>query len=151
MAEDNVSSLLIIDPDIVEDEEDDSTPLSVLLPTVIYVHVYLLKVSTRQMKSSGMTPEVISLDHNAYVYEAMMTLLRYSVHHLPVLKKISLLVLSKRPISALRISKLAVIGKQHLPATKYRRPESAFRTSKDSFVRLVNEDANAHMVGTYLQ
>ncbi|MGR5489300.1 CBS domain-containing protein, partial [Vibrio alfacsensis] len=35
---------------------------------------------------SVMSTDVISLDHNAYVYEAMLTMLRYNVHHLPVLK-----------------------------------------------------------------
>ena len=36
--------------------------------------------------SSVMTTEVMSLDHNAYIYEAMLTMLRYNVHHLPVVK-----------------------------------------------------------------
>ncbi len=45
-------------------------PLSVLLPTVIYVHVYLLRdTNPSDEVSSVMTPGYL-LDHNAYVCEA---------------------------------------------------------------------------------
>ncbi|KOO12553.1 hypothetical protein AKJ18_23350, partial [Vibrio xuii] len=36
--------------------------------------------------SDAMTTELISIDHNAYVHEVMLKMLRYNVHHLPVLK-----------------------------------------------------------------
>ncbi|MDK9759465.1 CBS domain-containing protein, partial [Vibrio sp. D173a] len=87
MAEDNVSSLLIIDPDIVEDDEDDSTPvIGIITDRDLCTRVLAAGLDPSDEVSSVMTPEVISLDHNAYVYEAMMTMLRYNVHHLPVLK-----------------------------------------------------------------
>ena len=87
MAEENVSSLLIIDPDIVEDDEDDSTPvIGIITDRDLCTRVLAEGLDPSDEVSSVMTPEVISLDHNAYVYEAMMTMLRYNVHHLPVLK-----------------------------------------------------------------
>jgi CBS domain-containing protein len=47
--------------------------------------------------SEVMTTELISLDRNAYISEAMLIMLRYNVHHLPILK-------NKRPIGLMPIS-----------------------------------------------
>ena len=96
-----------------------------------------------------MTPEVISLDHNAYVYEAMMTMLRYNVHHLPVLK-------DKKPIGIIEATDIVRYESQNslLLVSSIFQQQSIedlkvlSEQVKDSFVRLVNEDANAHMVGT---
>jgi CBS domain-containing protein len=92
---------------------------------------------------------VISLDHNAYVYEAMLTMLRYNVHHLPVLK-------DKKPIGIIEATDIVRYESQNslLLVSSIFQQQSIEELSalsdqvKDSFVRLVNEDANSHMVGS---
>jgi CBS domain-containing protein len=92
---------------------------------------------------------VISLDHNAYVYEAMLTMLRYNVHHLPVLKE-------RNPIGIIDLTDIVRYESQNsllLVSSIFQQksiPDLALisKQVKDSFVRMVNEDANSHMVGT---
>ncbi|MBJ2146982.1 cyclic nucleotide-binding/CBS domain-containing protein [Vibrio sp. IB15] len=150
MAEENVSSLLIIDPDIVEDDEDDSTPvIGIITDRDLCTRVLAEGLDPSDEVSTVMTPEVISLDHNAYVYEAMMTMLRYNVHHLPVLK-------DKKPIGIIEATDIVRYESQNslLLVSSIFQQQSIedlkvlSEQVKDSFVRLVNEDANAHMVGT---
>lgn len=96
-----------------------------------------------------MTTEVISLDHNAYVYEAMLTMLRYNVHHLPVLK-------DKKPIGIIEATDIVRYESQNsllLVSSIFQQQSvdelvAVAEQVKDSFVRLVNEDANSHMVGS---
>ncbi|WP_025520002.1 cyclic nucleotide-binding domain-containing protein, partial [Vibrio parahaemolyticus] len=84
MAQDNISSLLIVDPDFVLDEDDPQSPvLGIITDRDLCTRVLAEGLSPQDDVSTVMTTEVISLDHNAYIYEAMLTMLRYNVHHLP--------------------------------------------------------------------
>ncbi|WP_394247165.1 DUF294 nucleotidyltransferase-like domain-containing protein [Vibrio profundi] len=150
MAEENVSSLLILDPDIVEDEEDDSTPvIGIITDRDLCTRVLAQGLDPNDDVSSVMTSEVISLDHNAYVYEAMLTMLRYNVHHLPVLK-------DRKPIGIIETTDIVRYESQNsllLVSSIFQQQsiedlKAISEQVKDSFVRLVNEDANAHMVGS---
>lgn len=150
MAEENVSSLLIIDPDILDDDEEDSRPLiGILTDRDLCRRVVAEGVKYVEPVESVMTTDVISLDHNAYVYEAMLMMLRYNVHHLPVLK-------GRKPIGILDITDIVRHESQNsllLVSSIFQQNSiedlaQISRQVKDSFVRLVNEDANSHMVGT---
>lgn len=150
MAEENVSSLLIIDPDILEDNEEDNSPLvGIITDRDLCTRVLAEGLDANDEVSSVMTTEVISLDHNAYVYEAMLTMLRYNVHHLPVLK-------DKKPIGIIEATDIVRYESQNsllLVSSIFQQQSIEELTSlseqvKDSFVRLVNEDANSHMVGS---
>ncbi|MEZ8100775.1 DUF294 nucleotidyltransferase-like domain-containing protein [Vibrio bivalvicida] len=150
MAEENVSSLLIIDPDIAQDDEDDNNPLvGIITDRDLCTRVLAQGLDPSDDVSTVMTTELISLDHNAYVYEAMLTMLRYNVHHLPVLK-------DKQPIGIIEATDIVRYESQNsllLVSTIFQQQSieelSALSEQvKDSFVRLVNEDANSHMVGS---
>ncbi|NRB67703.1 MAG: cyclic nucleotide-binding/CBS domain-containing protein [Vibrio sp.] len=150
MAEENVSSLLIIDPDILEDNEEDNSPLvGIITDRDLCTRVLAEGLDANDEVSSVMTTEVISLDHNAYVYEAMLTMLRYNVHHLPVLK-------DKKPIGIIEATDIVRYESQNslLLVSSIFQQQSIEELAalseqvKDSFVRLVNEDANSHMVGS---
>ncbi len=99
--------------------------------------------------SEVMTTEVISLDHNAYVFEAMLTMLRYNVHHLPVLR-------NKHPIGIIGLTDIVRYESQNsllLVSTIFQQQsveelQVLSEQVKDCFVRMVNEDANSHMVGS---
>ncbi|NOH83990.1 cyclic nucleotide-binding/CBS domain-containing protein [Vibrio sp. 03-59-1] len=150
MAEENISSLLIIDPDIIQDDEDDNSPvIGIITDRDLCTRVLAEGLDPSDDVSTVMTTEVISLDHNAYVYEAMLTMLRYNVHHLPVLK-------DKKPIGIIEATDIVRYESQNsllLVSSIFQQQSveelvSLSEQVKDSFVRLVNEDANSHMVGT---
>lgn len=150
MAEENVSSLLVIDPEVADDDEDDNNPLvGIITDRDLCTRVLAQGLDPNDEVSSVMTTELISLDHNAYVYEAMLTMLRYNVHHLPVLK-------DKQPIGIIEATDIVRYESQNslLLVSSIFQQQSIEELAalseqvKDSFVRLVNEDANSHMVGS---
>ncbi len=150
MAEENVSSLLVINHDVLEDEDDDNNPLvGIITDRDLCTRVLAQGLDPSDELSSVMTTEVNSLDHNAYVYAAMLTMLRYNVHHLPVLK-------DKQPIGIIEATDIVRYESQNsllLVSSIFQQQTveelaSLSEQVKDSFVRLVNEDANSHMVGS---
>lgn len=150
MADEQVSSLLIIDPEIVESDEDDTSPVvGIITDRDLCTRVLAENLNPQDEVSSVMSTDVISLDHNAYVYEAMLTMLRYNVHHLPVLK-------NKKPLGIIETTDIVRYESQNsllLVSSIFQQQsieelKALSEQVRDSFVRLVNEDANAHMVGT---
>ncbi|GMQ46203.1 DUF294 nucleotidyltransferase-like domain-containing protein [Vibrio sp. 10N] len=150
MADEQVSSLLIIDPEIVESDEDDSSPVvGIITDRDLCTRVLAESLDPQDEVSTVMSTDVISLDHNAYVYEAMLTMLRYNVHHLPVLK-------NKKPLGIIETTDIVRYESQNsllLVSSIFQQQsveelKALSEQVRDSFVRLVNEDANAHMVGT---
>ena len=150
MAEENDSSLLVIDPEILEDNEDDQSPVIGIVTEKDLCHRVLATGIDHQAPITDvMTSEVMFLDHNAYVYEAMLMMLRYNVHHLPVVK-------DKKPIGILNITDIIRYESQNsllLVSSIFQQNSvedlaTLSKQVKDAFVRLVNEDANSHMVGT---
>ncbi|MCY9870556.1 putative nucleotidyltransferase substrate binding domain-containing protein [Vibrio barjaei] len=150
MADEQVSSLLIIDPEVVENDEDDTSPvLGIITDRDLCTRVLAESLDPQDEVGNVMSTDVISLDHNAYVYEAMLIMLRYNVHHLPVLK-------NKKPIGIIETTDIVRYESQNsllLVSSIFQQQsieelKSLSEQVRDSFVRLVNEDANAHMVGT---
>jgi len=149
MADESVSSLLVFDPEIDEEEEDTSSIIGIITDRDLCTRVIAEGLDPSGDISEVMTHEVIILDHNAYVYEAMLTMLRYNVHHLPVLK-------NRKPVGIIETTDIVRYESQNslllvssiFLQTSVEELASLSEQVKDSFVRLVNEDANAHMVGT---
>ncbi len=150
MANENVSALLVIDPDFVRDEDDPQSPvLGIITDRDLCTRVLAEGLSPQNEVSTAMTTEVISLDHNAYIYEAMLTMLRYNVHHLPVVK-------NQQPIGIIETTDIVRYESQNsllLVSSIFQQQSiedlaAVAEEVKSSFVRLVNEDANSHMVGT---
>ena len=147
MSEEGVSSLLIV----------DDNPEVPALPLIAGI------VTDRDLRTRLITPglpydtpvteimsrDVVSVNHNQLVFEAMLAMLRRNVHHLPVLK-------NQRPLGVIALSdiiryesrnSLFVVG-------------SIFRQSsvdelaalvpevRACFSRMVGEDASSHMVGS---
>lgn len=96
-----------------------------------------------------MSENLVMLDDNAYIFEAMLSMLRFNVHHLPIMRRgrcvgvISMSdilrhesqssILLTRGIFAQQTTEALRHYAQQLPAV---------------FVRMVNEDANSHMIGS---
>lgn len=150
MADESISSLLIIDPDILDDNYNDtSSVIGIITDRDLCTRVLASGIDPNDTVASVMTSEVVSLDHNAYVYEAMLIMLRFNVHHLPIFK-------DKKPIGIIETTDIVRYESQSsllLVSNLFQQQsidDLAVVSSevKDSFVRLVNEDANSHMVGT---
>ncbi|MBO0146319.1 DUF294 nucleotidyltransferase-like domain-containing protein [Vibrio sp. Vb2424] len=148
MAEENVTSLLIIRPTEELTEEDDEQLLGILTDRDLCIRVLAQGIDTNIPVSEVMSYDVVSLDYNAYVFEAMLTMLRYNVHHLPILK-------DKKPIGIIGMTDIVRYESQNslllvssiFQQTSVEDLKQVSEQVKDCFVRMVNEDANAHMIG----
>lgn len=95
------------------------------------------------------TTELLTLDHNAYVYEAMLLMLRCNIKHLPIMK-------DRWPVGVVELTDIVRYESQNsllLVNSIFQQPsvddlEALSHQVKDCFVRMVNEDANSHMVGS---
>ncbi|GAL02794.1 predicted signal-transduction protein containing cAMP-binding and CBS domains [Photobacterium aphoticum] len=86
MAEENISALLIVNPELDGEDEDSEPLVGIITDRDLCSRVLAQGLDTSLPVSEVMSADLISLDHNAYVFEAMLTMLRYNVHHLPVLQ-----------------------------------------------------------------
>ncbi|MGO1190190.1 cyclic nucleotide-binding domain-containing protein, partial [Vibrio casei] len=86
MADENISALLVVDETISIDEENDSQVIGIITDRDLCTRVLAEGLDPSSSVSEVMSHELISLDHNAYIYEAMLAMLRCNVHHLPILK-----------------------------------------------------------------
>ncbi|KLV07917.1 MULTISPECIES: DUF294 nucleotidyltransferase-like domain-containing protein [Photobacterium] len=149
MAEENVSAILVVNP-MPAGEDDDIEPLvGILTDRDLCSRVLAKGLDPTSPIEDVMSTDVITLDHNAYVFEAMLTMLRYNVHHLPVIRK-------GDPIGIIGMTDIVRYESQNsllLVSSIYQQKtvhdlRVLSEQVKDCFVRMVNEDANAHMVGS---
>jgi CBS domain-containing protein len=146
MAEENISAVLINDPEMEDDQ--GSSFVGIITEHDLCVKVIASGLSVDNPVSQVMSTELISLDHNAYIFEAMLIMLRNNVHHLPILK-------NKQPIGLIEVADIIRYESQNSllfvsSIFQQQSTEDLVLLSaqlKDCFVRMVNEDANSHMVG----
>ncbi|MGF1727865.1 DUF294 nucleotidyltransferase-like domain-containing protein [Photobacterium nomapromontoriensis] len=149
MAEENISALLIIDPDGENNDDDDNALVGIITDRDLCSRVLAKGLDTSNPVSEVMSSELISLDDNAYVFEAMLTMLRYNVHHLPVLRK-------KQPLGVIGLTDIVRYESQNsllLVSSIFQQHTIdelivVADEVKHCFVRMVHEDANAHMIGS---
>jgi len=147
MAEEHVSAALINDPAITDEEGNNF--VGIITQHDLCAKVIAMGMSVDNPVSDVMSTELMSLDHNAYISEAMLMMLRYNVHHLPILK-------NKQPIGLIEVADIIRYESQNsllLSGSIFQQQniEDLVLLSnqlKDCFVRMVNEDANSHMIGS---
>ncbi|SIS55856.1 putative nucleotidyltransferase substrate binding domain-containing protein [Neptunomonas antarctica] len=96
-----------------------------------------------------MSTELITIDSDAYAFEATLIMLRNHLHHLPILDR-------GRPVGVIAISDIVRYESQsslYMVGSVFRQnslEELQLLSEEISscFVRLVNEDANSHMIGS---
>ncbi|WP_111497575.1 DUF294 nucleotidyltransferase-like domain-containing protein [Marinobacter bohaiensis] len=99
--------------------------------------------------SEIMSTDLVYIQSDKYVFEAMLTMLRHNVHHLPVLHR-------HKPVGVVALSDIVKYESQsslYLVSNIHHQVDvrGLKRLSKDTaatFVRMVNEDANSHMIGS---
>ncbi|WP_440053220.1 putative nucleotidyltransferase substrate binding domain-containing protein [Pseudoalteromonas sp. T1lg65] len=152
MSQEQVSSLLVYDPNkpVVEDpEEDDGQMVGLLSDKDFTQRVVADGLSFDTPVSEIMSTDLVLVDSNTYVFEAMMIMLRENVHHLPIVHK-------RRPIGVIALSDILRYESQSsllfvLGIMEQQSVEdlAGYAQQLDNiFVRMVNEDANSHMIGS---
>ena len=97
------------------------------------------------------TQDVIAIDHNRLVFEAMMLMLRHNVHHLPVLAK-------REPVGVLAMSDIVRLESQSSlfvvaginRAASVEELAVLAREARASFVKMVEGDLSSRIVGSTL-
>ncbi|WP_026970801.1 DUF294 nucleotidyltransferase-like domain-containing protein [Aliagarivorans marinus] len=150
MDEHAVSYLLIEDPELqLEEDSDDGRVIGIVTDSDLRSKVLAAGLDYETEVGEVMTTGLSALDHNAYVYEAMLMMLRNNLQHLPIVKR-------QRPLGVVSLADILHYESQSsllLVQSIYRaqnREELALLLPqvKDCFVRMVNEDANSHMIGS---
>lgn len=149
MTEQRVSSLLVVDPR--QDREDgySSELIGILTDRDLRTRVLARGVSLEAPVSEVMTKDLITLDDNTYVFEAVLTMLRNNLHHIPIMRR-------HQPIGVITLSDVVRHESQSsilLVRSIFSQPsvDELAELSKQlpgAFVRMVKEDANSHMIGS---
>lgn len=144
MTEQGVSALLLMDESgdeprlrgIITDRDLRTRALSEALPSETPI-------------SDIMTEGPITIRSNAFIFEAMLAMLHNNIHHLPVMERDQprgLVALSDIVKYESQSSLFLVSNIYHQQDVKGLKKIS--RDVPDTFVRMVNEDANSHMIGS---
>lgn len=149
MTEQSVSALLITEPDadqpeiqrvagIITDRDFRTRVVSEALPPETPLH-------------SIMTADPITLQANASVLEAILCMLRHNIHHLPILSR-------RRPVGLVNLADVIRYQSQsslYLVNDIFNRQsvselQSLLPDVRTSFVRMVEDEATAQMIGSAL-
>jgi len=146
MTEQSVSALLITrtDPEdkqprvagIITDRDFRTRVVSEALPPETPLHEI-------------MSPDPITLQHTDSVLEAVLTMLRHNIHHLPVLNR-------RRPIGLINLADVLQYQSRnslYLVNDIFKRKsvsalQSLLPEVRATFVHMVEEEASAHMIGS---
>jgi CBS domain-containing protein len=96
-----------------------------------------------------MTDKLVSVEHNQLVFEAMLQMLRFNVHHLPVLR-------NRKPIGVIALSDVIRYESRNslfVVSSIFRQPDvdglaALTADVRASFTRMVSEDASSRMIGS---
>ncbi len=145
MTEERVSSVLVTDTN----EDGESSVVGIVTDQDLRTRFIAPALEFDTPITAIMSANPVTLDANLYVFDAMLAMLRHNVHHLPLMR-------SQQAVGVIALSDLIRYESQNslfVVAKLLRAQNQAELVSlgKDidaSFVRMVNEDANSHMVGS---
>lgn len=151
MADENVSSLLIVE-EIIPFEDDgvvQSRLAGIVTDRDLRRRVVATGFDTERPIAEVMTASPVTASDDTYLFEAMLTMLRLNLHHLPVLS-------NQRPIGVVAISDLVRYESKNslYIVSQIHRAQSLdelVQLSKEvehCFVRMVQDDANSEMIGS---
>ena len=144
MTEQSVSSLVIVDGDAA-----GAMMVGILTDRDLRTRVLAAGLADSTPVSQVMTPEPFTVQADDSVFDAMLCMLRHNIHHLPVVQR-------RRPIGLINLSDIIRYESQsslYLVNSIFNQPNVAglqnlLAALRGTFVRMVNEHATAHMVGS---
>ncbi len=150
MTEQGVSLLLVTDSTPPVATSDDSPHVvGIVTDRDMRSRVMAQGISYETAVSEVMTEDLLTLDDNAYVFEAMLSMLRFNVHHLPIMHRrrcigvISLSDILRHESQSSILLARGIFAQQSVDGLKYYAQQLPA-----VFVRMANEDANSHMIGS---
>ena len=147
MTEHQISSILLINPDRSSSESPEIG--GIVTDRDLRERVLAKGLDSETAIHHVMSNAPITLDDNAYVFEAVQSMLRNNIHHLPVLK-------GRKPVGILSLTDLvrhesqsSILMVRGIFQMKTLDELKAHAEKLPSvFVRMVKEDANSHMIGS---
>jgi CBS domain-containing protein len=147
MSEHQLSSLLISDND--PGEPALSAIAGIITDWDLRERVIAGGVSIENPVGEVMSPVEITLDHNAYVYEAVLLMLRQNMHHLPIMRRAEALgVLTLTDLLQHEAQGSILLLRNIFSVATLDELSDQAALASDAFVRMVKEDANSHMIGS---
>ncbi len=143
MQQESVSALLI-----VADHRQDAALVGILTDRDLRNRLIAAGLDYQQAVSVIMTTSLVWIEHNQFVFEAMLMMLRHHVHHLPVLEQGKLLGV----ISIADVIRYESQNSLYIVSSIFRQQSVAelqqlSRELPTCFLRMVHEDANSRMIG----
>jgi len=143
MTDEKVSSLLIYD------EAKQDKPVGIITDKDLRKRVLAADKDPAAPVADIMSSDLVFIPHNKRVFEALLTMLRTNLHHLPVLKSgtvMGVIALSDvaRHESQSSLYVVSSIFKQNSIEELSQLVPDVYK----SFVRMVEEDANSRMIGS---
>nr|MBS9783254.1 cyclic nucleotide-binding/CBS domain-containing protein [Pasteurella sp.] len=150
MKEESVSAVLVANSTNDSDEEEDIEPfVGIITDRDLCTRVLAEKIDPATSISEVVSPSLYYLDSNAYVYEAMMTMLRYNINHLPIMEKGQAIgIISNTDLLRHESQSSLLIVNSIFKQNTVEELVVVAEQVKDCFVRMVQEEANSHMVGS---
>ena len=147
MTEHQISSILLISPD--RPSSDSYEIGGIVTDRDLRERVLAKGLDPESPIQTVMSKAPYTLDDNAYVFEAVQSMLRNNIHHLPVLK-------GKTPVGILSLADLvrhesqsSILMVRGIFQIKTLEELKAHAEKLPSvFLRMVQEDANSHMIGS---
>lgn len=161
MTEQSVSSLIIVAPpassaEAAQQATHEGPPEA---PSPVMVGILTDRDFRSRMVAEGLAPDTpvsqvmspnpITLQDDDSVFEAMLCMLRHNIHHLPVVHR-------RRPVGVINLSDIIKYESQnslYLVNTIFNKPSAdelkkLLPDLRATFLRMVNDQANAHMIGS---
>ncbi len=142
MSEDKVSSLIIT-------QGDPAAMVGIITDKDLRNRVIAAGLSFSEPVANIMTPNPITIDARQFVFEAMLEMLRHNRHHLPVMRHGKLIgVIALADIIRYESQNSLFVVSSIFRQQTVDELANLHKDVRDSFVRMVNEDANSHMIGS---
>ncbi|HHQ69207.1 MAG TPA: CBS domain-containing protein, partial [Halothiobacillaceae bacterium] len=160
MTEENASAVLVIRPPVegddpsrvfIGEDKQDWFVSGIITDRDMRIRVLAQGLASDCLLEKITTPKLICIRSDESVYEAMLAMLRANVHHLPVLHR-------RRPVGIVHLSDIIryetrsslYLVSNIANQADMRGLERLMPDVRAAFVRLVEDNANAQMVGSAL-
>lgn len=144
MTDNSVSALLLMDG-----EGDNERLRGIITDRDLRIRAVTEALPSETPIKDIMTEGLITIRASSYIFEAMLTMLHNNVHHLPVMDGHEV----RGMIALADIVRYESQSSLYLVSNIYHQQnvkglKKISNDVRDSFVRMVNEDANSHMIGS---
>ncbi|MCK7544892.1 DUF294 nucleotidyltransferase-like domain-containing protein [Marinobacter bryozoorum] len=145
MTDNRVSSLLLVEGS----GDDEGNLVGIITDRDLRTRAVADALPSETPVADIMSPDLITIRPDALVFEAMLQMLHNNVHHLPVIEK-------GKPRGVVALSDIVKYESQnslYVVSNIHRQPDvkglkAISEEVRNSFIRMVSEDANSHMIGS---